>query len=58
MISSIVECGVRIAKLNAPLRQRSELILWCNERGRENNAEARTPYAAGRLAEVNQQHLT
>jgi hypothetical protein len=31
-----------------------KLILWCNERGLENNAQARSLYAAERLSELDQ----
>jgi hypothetical protein len=31
-----------------------KLILWCNERGLENNGQARSQYAAERLSELDQ----
>src|SRR5688500_10569741 len=41
--------GLRVEKVDL---DSEKLILWCNERGCENNAKARSRYAAERLAEL------
>jgi hypothetical protein len=43
--------GLRVEKVDV---DSEELILWCNERGRENNGQARAQYAAERLSELDQ----
>jgi hypothetical protein len=43
--------GLRVEKVNV---HSEELILWCNERALEINAEARSRYAAERLSELDQ----
>ena len=48
----LLRSGMRVEKVDVDSEQ---LILWCNERGVENNANARTQYAAERLAELEQQ---
>jgi predicted RNA-binding protein len=41
--------GLRVEKVDL---DSEKLILWCNERGLENNGQARSRYAAERLAEL------
>ena len=43
--------GLRVEKVDV---HSEELILWCNERGLEINAEARSRYAAERLSKLDQ----
>jgi hypothetical protein len=43
--------GLRVEKVDV---HSEELILWCNERGLENNGQARSLYAAERLSELDQ----
>ena len=43
--------GLRVEKVDV---HSEELILWCNERALEINAEARSQYAAERLSELDQ----
>jgi hypothetical protein len=43
--------GARVEKVDVDSEQ---LILWCNERGLENDGKARTQYAAERLSELEQ----
>ena len=43
--------GLRVEKVDV---DSEELILWCNERGMENNGQARAQYAAERLGELDQ----
>ena len=41
--------GLRVEKVEIDSEQ---LIFWCNERGLENNGQARSRYAAERLSEL------
>jgi hypothetical protein len=41
--------GLRVEKVDV---DSEKLILWCNERGLENNGKARSRYAAERLSEL------
>jgi hypothetical protein len=41
--------GLRVEKVDV---DSEKLILWCNERGLENNGQARSRYAAERLSEL------
>ena len=41
--------GLRVEKVDL---DSEKLILWCNERGLENDAKARSLYAAERLSEL------
>ncbi|HEY8223979.1 MAG TPA: hypothetical protein VIG25_01795 [Pyrinomonadaceae bacterium] len=41
--------GLRVEKVDL---DSEKLILWCNEHGLENNAQARSRYAAERLSEL------
>ena len=41
--------GLRVEKIDL---DSEKLILWCNERGLENDAKARSLYAAERLSEL------
>ena len=43
--------GLRVEKVDV---DSEKLILWCNERGLENDAKARSLYAAERLSELDQ----
>jgi len=43
--------GLRVEKVDM---DSEKLILWCNERGLENNGQARSRYAAERLSELDQ----
>ena len=43
--------GLRVEKVDV---DSEKLILWCNERGLENNGQARSQYAAERLSELDQ----
>ena len=43
--------GLRVEKVDM---DSEKLILWCNERGLENNRQARSRYAAERLSELDQ----
>ena len=43
--------GLRVEKVDV---DSEELILWCNERGLENNGQARAQYAAERLSDLDQ----
>ena len=43
--------GLRIEKVDV---DSEKLILWCNERGLENDGKARSRYAAERLSELDQ----
>jgi hypothetical protein len=43
--------GLRVEKVDV---HSEELILWCNERGLEINAEARSRYIAERLSKLDQ----
>jgi len=43
--------GLRVEKVDV---DSEKLILWCNERGLENNGEARSRYAAERLSELDE----
>lgn len=50
-LKDLKSVGMRVEKVDVDSEQ---LILWCNERGLENNANARTRYAAERLRELDQ----
>ena len=43
--------GLRVEKVDL---DSEKLILWCNERGLENDAKARSRYAAERLSELDE----
>jgi len=43
--------GLRVEKVDL---DSEKLILWCNERGLENDAKARSMYAAKRLSELDE----
>jgi hypothetical protein len=43
--------GLRVEKVDV---DSEKLVLWCNERGLENNGQARSLYAAERLSELDQ----
>ena len=43
--------GLRVEKVDL---DSEKLILWCNERGLENDAKARSLYAAERLSELDE----
>src|SRR2546422_567893 len=43
--------GLRVEKVDV---DSEKLILWCNERGLENNGQARSRYAAERLPKLDQ----
>jgi len=43
--------GFRVERVDV---DSEELILWCNERGLENNGKARSRYAAEKLSELAQ----
>jgi hypothetical protein len=45
--------GLRVEKVDL---DSEKLILWCNERGLENDAKARSLYAAERLSELDEKH--
>ena len=47
-VNDLRSTGVRVEKVDL---DSEKLILWCNERGLENDGEARTRYAAELLAE-------
>jgi hypothetical protein len=47
----IQSSGVRVEKVDV---DSEKLILWCNERGLENDGQARSRYAAERLSELDQ----
>lgn len=43
--------GVRVEKVDI---DSEKLVLWCNERGLENDGQARSRYAAERLSDLDQ----
>ena len=43
--------GLRVERVDV---DSEKLILWCNERGLENNGQARSRYAAERLSELDE----
>ena len=47
----IQSSGLRVEKVEL---DSEKLIRWCNERGLENNGQARSRYAAERLSELDQ----
>jgi hypothetical protein len=53
-LAALKRTGLRVEKVDV---DSEKLILWCNERGLENNGEARTQYAAQRLSELDQRRM-
>jgi hypothetical protein len=50
-LKQLQSSGLRVEKVDV---DSEKLILWCNERGLENNGKARSRYAAERLSELDQ----
>jgi hypothetical protein len=50
-LKQLLSSGLRVEKVDV---DSEKLILWCNERGLENNGQARSLYAAERLSELDQ----
>ena len=50
-LNELLRSGLRVEKVDV---DSEKLILWCNERGLENNGKARSRYAAERLSKLDQ----
>jgi hypothetical protein len=50
-LKQLRDSGLRVEKVEV---DSEKLVLWCNERGLENNGQARSLYAAERLSELDQ----